>query len=101
MWEASGEDQPSIVAPSLGIDDLTGGTATYPLCQVEARRLRAGGAQGVGAPSAALLSGSAERSTSTASSESLSLLGRPEDLEAMPDAEGHPDPPILSDVRHL
>jgi hypothetical protein len=45
--------------PALDPATLTGGDSSYPACQDEARRLRAGGATALRAPSAALLSGGA------------------------------------------
>jgi RES domain len=45
--------------PELPAETLVGGLATYEACQAEARRLRAGGADALRAPSAALLSGAA------------------------------------------
>jgi hypothetical protein len=41
--------------PSLSVGELRGGKSTYGACQAEARRLRAAGAQRLGAESAALV----------------------------------------------
>jgi len=108
LWEV---DVPDVfVAPSLGLNTLTGGEASYALCRAEARRLRAGGVLGVKATSAALLSGKAEQFACSARgsyitreipSESLTLFGPSEDVVTMPDAEGHPEPTLLDDVRYL
>lgn len=46
--------RPPRVRPRLDAAALTGGTSTYPACQREARRIRAMGARGIVAPSAAL-----------------------------------------------
>jgi hypothetical protein len=46
--------QPPTTRPRLPIDVLTGGIASYPVCQAEARRLRRAGAPGLVAPSAAV-----------------------------------------------
>lgn len=46
--------------PALAHDVLTGDTHSYAVCQQEARRLRAAGAQRLQAPSAALLPGGAQ-----------------------------------------
>ena len=51
--------EPILVRPALGRDVVTGGHASYPACQAEARRLRRRGARGLKAPGAALLRGGA------------------------------------------
>ncbi len=98
------------VAPALPHDVLTGNETFYPACRAEARRLRAAGAIGLRAPSAAVVSGQAEQfgvDTSgacvvgTAATETVVLFGPPHGLGGMPLAEGHPDPSVLGDVRYL
>ena len=51
--------QPQSTEPSLPRETLTGGYASYPACRAEASRLRRLGADGLEAPSAALLPGAA------------------------------------------
>jgi hypothetical protein len=57
-----------------------------------------------------VLSGQAERygvdstgahQVGTTPSETMVLFGTPSDLVGMPAAEGHPEPTILRDIRHL
>lgn len=52
------DDEPA-ATPDLSPATLTGGPDTYAACQMEARRLRAGGATRLVAPSAALVDGGA------------------------------------------
>jgi hypothetical protein len=101
--------QPEVV-PMLGEEILTGGVSSYPACRAEAHRLRAGGATGLRAPSAAVRSGRAPRTrlerdaqvvTEAVPTEVLVVWGDPHALTAMPLAEGHPDPNVLDDVRPL
>ena len=54
MWAAEVPDE-TLATPSLPADIVTAGPSSYPACRDEARRLRAGGATGLSAPSAALL----------------------------------------------
>lgn len=98
------------VAPVLPLDVLTGDETTYPACRAEAQRLQAAGAVGLRAPSAALISGEAEQFGVGAGgtyveakvpSETVVVFGPPRGLVGMPLAEGHPDPSVLGDVRHL
>jgi len=51
--------QPRLAKPNLPHETLTGGYASHPACRVEASRLRRLGADGLEAPSAALLPGAA------------------------------------------
>ncbi len=97
-------------APALPHDVLTGDETSYPACRAEAQRLRAAGAVGLRAPSAAVVSGQAERFGVDASGAyvvervttgTVALFGAPSDLVGMPLAEGHPDPSMLGDVRYL
>ncbi len=59
LWSVEVPDDQAAASPSLPPDVLRGSLVTYPDCQDEARRLRAGGATALGAPSAALVDGSA------------------------------------------
>lgn len=58
MWAVDVDDPPMTV-PVLQLPVLLGGEDSYGECQDEARRLRSDGAQGLTAPSAALLPGTA------------------------------------------
>jgi hypothetical protein len=96
--------------PALDLGILTGDESAYPACQAEARRLRHGGAAGLVAPSAAVLSGEAELfAVDTGGqyvvqqipTEAIVLFGPPAGIVGEPAAEGHPSPAILTDVRHL
>jgi hypothetical protein len=108
MWEM--QVTPPTVAPVLDLAILVGDESSYPACQEEARRIRAAGHNSLRAPSAALLSGQAETYavaggaqivTSAVESETFAFFGPPDGISAMPLAEGHPDPAVLADVRHL
>jgi hypothetical protein len=60
IWAADvPTEEPRPARPALRAATLHGGLASYAACQAEARRLRAGGAQSLQAPSAALLTGGA------------------------------------------
>ena len=96
--------------PELDEDTLTGDESTYPACRAEARRLRSLGHVALRTKSAALISGMAElygvdadgqMTTGVVKIETVVLFGSPVGLVGMPDAEGHPDPTILEDVRPL
>lgn len=96
--------------PELDREILTGGLSSYPACQGEAHRLRDAGHSSLRAPAAALLSGQAELYgvvegsqvvTDHMVSENFVFIGPPNRLVGMPLAEGHPDPALLGDVRHL
>lgn len=95
--------------PGLSTTDLLGGTDTWPVCQAEAARLRAEGAAGVVAPSAALSAGPSgfrvqgglqpgpERSESI-----VVLFGpRPDLVGWSACAVGRPRADLLARVRHL
>ncbi|MBI3180775.1 MAG: RES family NAD+ phosphorylase [Myxococcales bacterium] len=58
LWVVELPDEP-FERPTLGLAVTTGDRTTYPACQTEARRLRAGGTRRLLAPSAALLPGAA------------------------------------------
>ena len=96
--------------PRLAHSTLTGDRGTYPACQEDGRRLRADGVGGLVAPTAAVLSGVAEQQSvgrdgsfvvTLVPTETVVWFGAPHTLVAMPAAEGHPDPGVLSDVRPL
>jgi RES domain len=96
--------------PKLDTAALTGGPESYPACQDEARRLRAEGALGLVAPSAAVMSGRIEQYgvgpggrylVELEPTEDIVLFGAPDGLTGMPLAEGHPELMILTDVRPL
>ena len=105
----------SIDAISFGVPVLPssteiGGIATYPKCQAEARRLRAGGAHGVHARSAALLPGGAagwvvdggEKAGATRDGEVFVVFGRRPDFVGWPVVEGgRPPARVLPRVRKL
>jgi hypothetical protein len=55
IWAIELPDGLSLAAPALAPEALRGGPETYPACQAEGRRLRAAGAAGLLAASAALL----------------------------------------------
>jgi hypothetical protein len=59
LWAIELLDELPADVPHLAQPVLTGGTATYPECRKEARRLRAKGTKALRAPSAALLPGGA------------------------------------------
>ncbi|MCC6311663.1 MAG: RES family NAD+ phosphorylase [Trueperaceae bacterium] len=54
LWVIDVPDDQSLAEPVLAEAILTGGTAGYPVCQAEAKRLREAGSDGLIAPSAAL-----------------------------------------------
>ncbi len=95
---------------SLGADVSRGDRDTYPVCQAEARRLRAAAAAGLLAPSAALIDGGArgwlvdggERSSAVRDGAVYVLFGRRPDLVGWPAVEdGAPPERILPLVRHF
>jgi RES domain len=96
--------------PKLRRRTQLGGIASYPRCQVEARRLRAAGAQGVRARSAALLPGGAggwrvdggEKDAPPRNGEVFVVFGRRPDFVGWPVVEaGHPSARLLPRVRQL
>jgi hypothetical protein len=89
---------------------LSGGTEAYPACRKEARRLRANGAVGLIAPSAALHPGEARgwrveggmRPGRARSARVIALFGRRPDLVGWSAAaEGRPHRSLLGKVRHF
>ncbi len=59
LWAVEIHDETNFECPTLPLDVLSGDLDSYPACQAEARRIRAGGASGIRAPSAALVPGGA------------------------------------------
>ena len=100
----------TLVSPDLPDATLVGGTATYPTCRAEASRLRAAGARGLVAPSAAL-----DRRTGSGHRTDAGLRPGPRREESVvvlfgvrPDLvgwaacfEGRPRPELISRVRQL
>lgn len=108
LWEV--EAPTPQATPQLPYDDLTGDKSTWPACQDEARRLKEEGYTSLEAPSAALLSGRAERYgvdlngmviSGEAPSKTVVHFGDTSRLVGMLQTEGHPDPTMLGDVRHF
>jgi hypothetical protein len=102
--------EPDLARPQLPRRILTGGLDTYDACRREARRLRAAGATGLVAPSAALREGGAHgwrvdaglRAGPPRDGMTIVLFGRRPDLVGWPTcAEGRPDPSLLERVRPL
>lgn len=109
LWAIELPDEP-LATPSLQAATLVGGTATYPACRDEAARLRASGARGLVAPSAAL-----DRRTGSGYRTDAGLRPGPRREESVivlfgprPDLtgwtacfEGRPRPELLGRVRQL
>jgi hypothetical protein len=101
---------PPTVEPTLPPDTLTGGFDTHHACRREARRIRARGARGLVAPSAAVLP---ETPTGYRTDGGLRpgpiqpervfvLFGpRPDLVGWAACAAGHPRPDLLERVRHV
>jgi hypothetical protein len=109
MWAIELPERPED-RPELKKELLTGGLETYPTCRREAARLRAAGAQGFRAPSAALLPGGATgwvvqgglQPAAPRDGEVLVLFGVRPDLIAWRVAAAAPPPDdLLGRVRHL
>lgn len=109
MWAIEAPEH-TLPRPSLSEETLVGGRDTYPACQREARRLRARGARGLRAPSAALTGLTAGgwhvdegvRPASGRAGAMIALFGRRPDLRGWLAADdGHPQPALLAAVRHL
>lgn len=107
LWEVIGPMPTE--APPLPAAVMTGGVSTYPRCQAAARAIRNAGNKGLVAPSAALLSGTAELLSVTTSgditessiSSQVVVLFAPIEFVGLPLAEGHCGPDVLPDVRPL
>jgi RES domain len=102
--------EPELAEPSLPSDTLTGGSGTYAACREEARRLRAEGATGLTAPSAALVPGTPSgwqvdggmRPGPVRAERTIALFGRRPDLTGWSAcATGRPRTDLLGRVRHL
>jgi hypothetical protein len=102
--------EPPAPTPALAVEILTGGAESYPPCREEARRLRATGATGLVAPSAALLRGGAHglrvdgglQQAEPRDGRVIVLFGPRPDLVGWPAAvEGRPDEDLLPRVRHF
>jgi len=109
LWAIELPDE-ALGAPMLPDATLVGGTATYPACRAEARRLRAAGAKGVVAPSAALdrRTGSGYRTDAglrpgPRREESVIVLfgARPDLVGWVACFEGRPRPELIGRTRQL
>ena len=110
IWAIEVPDQERFVRPRLARETLVGELDSYARCQAEAVRLRAAGAHGLRAPSAALRAGSASGwrvsgglvPARTRTEHSLVLFGRRSDLVGWVVADaGRPRPDLLSRVRYF
>lgn len=110
LWAVELPDDLILTPPALDPTTLTGDRDSYPECRTEARRLRAAGAEGLRAPSAALLPGEARgwrvreglRPGSARSAGVIVLYGpRPTVVGWRACAEGTPDPALLAKVRYF
>jgi hypothetical protein len=106
LWAVELPDGP-YAAPSLSAEVLKGGPASYPLCQTEARRLRASGASALSAPSAALKPGGASgwvtnpgemRAPVSRDGQVFVLFGSRPDLAGWPVVEGGAPPERALDL---
>ena len=110
LWAVEIPDVADWASPDLSESVLTGGFESYPHCQGEAERLRAQGATGLRAPSAALVSGGARGFMVRGGLQRgphrdgfvLVLFGPCEGLVGWPAAmPGRPHSDLLSRVRPL
>lgn len=109
MWVVAVPDDEPLAEPRLGRESLVGSLDTYPRCQREAARLRAGGATGLRAPSAALRTGASGWRTDGGlrpgplrRAEVIVLFGqRPHLVAWSACAEGRPRDDLLPRVRQL
>jgi hypothetical protein len=109
MWVVAVPDDEPLATPRLGRESLVGGLETYPRCQREAARLRAAGATGLRAPSAALRTGSSGWRTDDglrpgplARAETIVLFGPRPDLVGWSACHvGRPRDDLLPRVRPL
>jgi hypothetical protein len=109
LWAVVIED-PSLAIPALPLPVLRGDRATYPSCRTEARALRAAGATGLRAPSAALKPGEGAgwhtddglRRAAERDADVIVLFGRRPDLEGwMVATEARPPVRLLDQVAHF
>jgi len=110
VWAVELPDDLELPRPRLSLATLTAGAASYERCQQEARRLRASGATGLRAPSAALLPSGARgwlvrdglRDGAPRDGTVIVLFGaRPEAVGWRACAEGRPERQLLAKVRYL
>ena len=101
---------PQLAEPALPREVLTGGYASHPACRTEASRQRRLGANGLEAPSAALLPGTARgwrvdgglQPGEPRDGTVYVLFGRRPDLTGWrATADGYPDKELLRAVRRL
>lgn len=109
MWAVEIGEKPEGV-PALPINTLTGGMASYPVCRVEARTLRAAGHTGLTAPSAGLVPGGARGyrvenglvEAAPADGGTIVLFGpRPDLVGWLAAVEARPSVALLERVRPL
>lgn len=109
LWAVEVEESPTAV-PDLPDATLRGGIDSYDACRSEAARLRAEGADGLVAPSAALAAGAAGghvvdgglRRAAPRAPHTIVLFGRRPDVVGWRAcASGRPHADLLADVRHL
>lgn len=109
LWAIELSEEPA-ARPALPIETLTGGPETYRDCRAEARRLRQAGADGLVAPSAALLRGGARgwrveaglQPARERDGRVIVLFGPRPDLVGWPATiEGRPSEDLLPHVRHF
>jgi hypothetical protein len=110
LWAIEAPDDPaSLPRPDLGDRSLRGGRRSYATCQREARRLRAEGASGLVAPSAAIEPGPSGHRVDGGlvdgphrREEVVVLFGRrPDVIGWLACAEGRPSADLLPRVRPL
>ncbi len=110
VWAVELPDDLVLATPTLDRSVLVGGPETYAECQAEARRLRAAGARGLRAPSAALVPREARglrvqdglRPGPDRDGQVIVLVGpRPSLTGWRACAEGRPNPELLEKVRYF
>jgi hypothetical protein len=109
LWAIEVPDDEATNSPELPATVLRGGLRSYRRCQQEARRLRAGGATAIEAPSAALVAGSAHgeivkgglREAAERDARVRVLYGEREDIRGWLCADGQPRRRLLPFVRPL
>ena len=101
---------PPVAEPRLPVTTLTGGRSSWPACQAAARQIRSRGADGLAAPSAALLPGTPSgfrtrvglRPAAARRERTLVLFGAHPDLVGWCScAAGRPRADLLPRVRQL
>lgn len=109
LWAVEIADEPS-ATPTLPDAALVGGAESYGVCRKEARRLRAGGATRIDAPSAALVRGGARghrvdgglRPGPPRDGRTIVLFGRRPSLVGWRAVDaGRPAEELLTRVRHI